>query len=212
MSFIQLDEVSKQIKKQTLIDNVTLKINKGDIATFEGINGSGKTLILKAILGLIKTNGTISINNQQINIQDTYPIRAGILIENPSLIEKLTAFQNLKLLAQLQDEISDDDIKELLTVLGLEENIHRKVKHFSLGMKQKVGIAQALLGNNELIVLDEPTNALDEESIDLLVRIIREFKSNQTTFLITSHDSNFIKQVSTRSFIVRNGAINEKIS
>ncbi|KRK65796.1 ABC transporter, ATP-binding protein [Companilactobacillus tucceti DSM 20183] len=212
MSFIKLDAVSKQVKKQTLINNVTLKINKGDIATFEGINGSGKTLILKAILGLIKTNGTILINNQQINIQDTYPIRAGILIENPSLIEKLTAFQNLKLLAQLQDEISDDDIKELLTLLGLEENIHRKIKYFSLGMKQKVGIAQALLGNNELIVLDEPTNALDEESIDLLVRIIREFKSNQTTFLITSHDSNFINQVSTRPFVVRNGAINEKIS
>lgn len=212
MSFIQLEAVSKQVKKQTLINNVTLKINKGDIATFEGINGSGKTLILKAILGLIKTNGTISINNQQVNTNDEYPIRAGILIENPSLIEKLTAFQNLKLLAQLQDKISDDDITGLLTVLGLEDNIHRKVKHFSLGMKQKVGIAQALLGNNELIVLDEPTNALDEESIDLLVRIIREFKSNQTTFLITSHDSSFINKVSTRPFIVRNGAINEKIS
>ncbi|MFD1418000.1 ATP-binding cassette domain-containing protein [Companilactobacillus keshanensis] len=212
MSFIKLESVSKQIKGQLLIKNVTFQINKGEIATFEGINGSGKTLILKAILGLIKTNGNISINDQQVNVKNKYPISAGMLIEKPSLIEQLTAFQNLKLLAQLQDKISDDDIIKLLISLGLDGHIHQKVKHFSLGMKQKVGIAQALLGNNKLIVLDEPTNALDEESVASLINIIKDFNTSQTTFLITSHDSNFINQISTKPFIVRNGVINAKIS
>lgn len=210
MSFIELVSVSKQFKQKTLIDDVSLTIEKGDVATFEGINGSGKTLILKAILGLIKTTGSIRVDNYQVNVHDKYPIEAGILIENPNLIERLTAFQNLKLLSQLQNNTNDFNIIQLLILLGLEANVHQKVKSFSLGMKQKVGIAQALLGKNPLIVLDEPTNALDEDSIEVLIQMIKSFNSEQITFLITSHDSNFIKRISTKHFIVRNGAINEK--
>ncbi|WP_125714185.1 ATP-binding cassette domain-containing protein [Companilactobacillus kedongensis] len=211
MILISLQSVSKKVKNRILIDNATLSINQGDIATFEGINGSGKTILLKAILGLIKTTGTIKVNDNLILTKDKYPIKAGILIENPSLIDNMTAFQNLNLLAQLQENISNNDIIELLESLGLSNNVHQMVKKFSLGMKQKVGIAQALLGENPLIILDEPTNALDETSIDNLIKKIKELKNKNITFLVTSHDKELIRKISTRRFVVRNGAVNETI-
>jgi len=211
MILISLQSVSKKVKNRILIDNATLSINQGDIATFEGINRSGKTILLKAILGLIKTTGTIKVNDNLILTKDKYPIKAGILIENPSLIDNMTAFQNLNLLAQLQENISNNDIIELLESLGLSNNVHQMVKKFSLGMKQKVGIAQALLGENPLIILDEPTNALDETSIDNLIKKIKELKNKNITFLVTSHDKELIRKISTRRFVVRNGAVNETI-
>lgn len=212
MKFIELEAVNKRLNDQLLIDNVNLKIDQGEIVTFEGINGSGKTIILKAILGLIKIDGKISIDQQIINPKIKYPISVGILIERPSLFENMTAFQNLKLLARLQDNVNNNDITQLLTLLGLKENIHQKVKKFSLGMKQKVGIAQALLGRNQLIVLDEPTNALDKESIESLVKIIKDFNTDKTTFLVTSHDAQFLQKISTKHFRIENGGIHEKIS
>lgn len=211
MAYITLEHVSKTIKKIQLLQGISMQIEKGDIVALEGINGSGKTLIIRAILGLIKTTGEIKVNGQVIHVGEKYPVKAGILIENPSLIEEFTAFRNLKLLAELQDNVTDDAIISLLKEFDLPYEGKQKVKKFSLGMKQKLGIAQALLGSNELVILDEPTNALDQNSIHKLKAYIKKINTQyNSTFVIASHDPQFIENLATKHFSVAGGVVCEK--
>lgn len=208
--FIELNDISKIFKGRPLLNAVSLQVPEGSIVAIEGINGSGKTLILEAMLGLIKVSGTIKVKGKLVKIQDPYPISAGIMIENPSLIEDFNAHQNLELLRRLQpDRISSEQISQLLNYFEINQFPKQKVKHFSLGMKQKLGIAQAMLGNPPLIVLDEPTNALDAESIHKLEQIILDYNKNGSTFVIASHDHDFLQRIATKHFMVKNGGINE---
>ncbi|RHW54003.1 ATP-binding cassette domain-containing protein [Lactobacillus bombicola] len=208
MSFIELKQVGKVVKKRALLHDINACIEQNSITTLEGINGSGKTLILKAILGLIKVTGSITVNGKLVKPEEPYPVKAGILIENPSLIEEFTAHQNLLLLAKLDSNIQIEEINYLLDYFDLSRFPKQKVKKFSLGMKQKLGIAQALLGKYPLIVLDEPTNALDQESIAKLVKLIHKYQHDGLTFLIATHDSNFVEQVATKELSVQEGTIN----
>ncbi|NVY96763.1 ATP-binding cassette domain-containing protein [Lactobacillus sp. DCY120] len=207
MTLIELQQVRKTTGRQELLHDVSLVVNQGEIATLEGINGSGKTLILRAILGLITVQGTVKVAEQLVTPAAAYPIKAGILIENPSLITDFTASKNLELLTKLDPEIDPQQITELLAYFDLNRFPKQKVRKFSLGMKQKLGIAQALLGQNPLIVLDEPTNALDQESITKLVQIIQDYHQQGTTFVIASHDRDFIEQVATQRFRVQTGTV-----
>ncbi|MGJ8731082.1 ATP-binding cassette domain-containing protein [Listeria aquatica] len=211
MSYITLNHVSKTLKGTPLLQDISVSINKGDIVALEGINGSGKTLIIRAILGLIKTSGEIKIDSQMVRVGEKYPVKAGILIENPSLIEEFTAFTNLELLAELQEVVTEEDIISLLKEFNLPFQGKQKVKKFSLGMKQKLGIAQALIGNSELIILDEPTNALDQTSIQNLIHYIKKLNQElNITFIIASHDLPFIESLATKHFIVKEGTVSEK--
>ena len=211
MSFIEMQNVSKVIKGHQLLQNVSLSIEEHEIIALEGINGSGKTLMLKAMLGLIKTDGQITVAGESVQPKLKYPIRAGILIENPSVINDLTAQQNLELLAALQSGIDTTMITDLLVSFDLGQVGNQKVKKFSLGMKQKLGIAQALLGSNPLIVLDEPTNALDEASIERLVGLIQRVRDGGSTFVIASHDRDFVTEIADRRFNVKAGVVSEAI-
>lgn len=210
MAFIRLKNVSKKVKNRLLLNNVSLSIPKGSIATLEGINGSGKTVLLKAILGLIKTSGEIYVTEKKVLPNEKYPIKAGILIENPAVVETMSAYKNLELLKVLQDEVSNEDIDNVLKEMNLEHTQDEKVKNFSLGMRQKLGIGQAMLGNHPLIILDEPTNALDRESLVKLISYIKRVNEKGTTFIIASHDHEFINEVATKRFLMREGAIVEK--
>lgn len=210
MAYIRLKNVSKKVKNRLLLNNVSLSIPKGSIATLEGINGSGKTVLLKAILGLIKTSGEIYVTEKKVLPNERYPIKAGILIENPAVVETMSAYKNLELLKVLQDEVSNEDIYDILKEMNLEHTQDEKVKNFSLGMKQKLGIGQAMLGNHPLIILDEPTNALDRESLVKLISYIKRVNEKGTTFIIASHDHEFINEVTTKRFLMREGAIVEK--
>ncbi|MBC1522519.1 ABC transporter ATP-binding protein [Listeria aquatica] len=211
MSYITLNHVSKTLKGTPLLQDISVSINKGDIVALEGINGSGKTLIIRAILGLIKTSGEIKVDSQMVRVGEKYPVKAGILIENPSLIEEFTAFTNLELLAELQENVTEEDIISLLKEFNLPFQGKQKVKKFSLGMKQKLGIAQALIGNSELIILDEPTNALDQTSIQNLIHYIKKLNQElNITFIIASHDLPFIESLATKHFIVKEGTVSEK--
>lgn len=135
------------------------------------------------------------------------PLKPGILIENPSLIEDFTAYRNLELLAKLDPRINLQEIDKLLTDFDLAQVPKQKVKKFSLGMKQKLGIAQAFLGSYPLIVLDEPTNALDQDSIQKLIALIHDYNQKGVTFIIASHDQNFVDEVATQKFLVKEGTI-----
>lgn len=210
MNLIELTNVSKVVKGRTLLDNVSLTVRKGSITTLEGINGSGKTLILKSILGLIKTTGEVKVKGELVSVSSRFPVRSGALIESPSIIEEFSAFKNLELIARLQGAVNEDSILNLLTKFDLPTDKKNRVRKFSLGMKQKLGIAQAMLGNCELIVLDEPTNALDEESIQKLTTYIREINSMGSTFLITSHDREFLEDITSQRIKVKAGRIDEE--
>ena len=210
MSFIELNEVGKIVKRRPLLHDVSADIPEGSITVLEGINGSGKTLILKAILGLINTSGEVIVNGKKMKVQEPYPIKAGILIENPSLIEEFTAHKNLELLAKLDLDIQEKQINDLLAYFDLTRFPKQKVKKFSLGMKQKLGIAQAFLGAYPLIVLDEPTNALDHESIGKLIRLIDGYNRKGSTFVIASHDHEFVNKVATQKLYVQEGTINHE--
>lgn len=207
--FIELKNVNKVISGRQLLSQVNCEIEAGQIAVFEGINGSGKTLILKTILGLMKVDGEVLVAGKQVKPQDAYPVKAGILIENPSLITDFTATQNMELLAKLDEHISATEIAELLKYFDLSRFPNEKVKKFSLGMKQKLGITEAFLGSYPLIVLDEPTNALDSDSIDKLVDLIKLRQSKGCTFVIASHDRDFVEQVATKRFKVEEGVVHE---
>lgn len=208
MSYIELKNVEKTTKRRKLLSNINLNIDKGEIATIQGINGSGKTLLLKAILGILKTTGEVKVADQIVTPKDKFPVKAGILIENPSVINEFSAYKNLDLLAKLDSNIKEKDILELLEYFNLPDE---KVKSFSLGMKQKLGISQAFIGKYSLIILDEPTNALDDESIQKLVDIIKRYNQKYgTTFIIVSHDKDFVNEVSTKKLYIKEGQVYEK--
>ncbi|TSO26696.1 ABC transporter ATP-binding protein [Lactobacillus sp. LL6] len=208
MSYIELKNVEKTTKRRKLLSNINLNIDKGEITTIQGINGSGKTLLLKAILGILKTTGEVKVADQIVAPKAKFPVKAGILIENPSVINEFSAYKNLDLLAKLDSNIKEKDILELLEYFNLPDE---KVKNFSLGMKQKLGISQAFVGKYSLIILDEPTNALDDESIQKLVDLIKRYNQKYgTTFIIVSHDKDFVNEVSTKKLYIKEGQVYEK--
>jgi len=207
MALIELENVSKTISGKKLLNEVSFSVEKGTLKTLEGITGSGKTLILRAVLGLMKVSGKVIVAQTNVLVSGRYPVRAGVLIESPSLLTEFSALKNLQLIADLLGDVDDEAIKELLVQFDLPTDKKTKVKKFSLGMKQKLGIAQAMLGGCDLIVLDEPTNALDEESIAKLIVTIERLRENGSTFLITSHDRDFIEAITTRRIGVRDGAV-----
>ncbi|WP_223198272.1 ATP-binding cassette domain-containing protein [Bacillus velezensis] len=208
MSFyIELKDVSKKIKNDYVLKDINLSLEKGKIYGFEGINGSGKTMLFRAILGLIKVEGSISINNEVISFDKKYPVPTGILIENPSLIEEFSATKNLRLIAALQEDVGIGEIKKTLELVGLNSNDNKKIKKYSLGMKQKLGLAQAFIGKKELIVLDEPTIALDHKSVDHLKNILLEFKNQGKTILIACHDNEFLTSLSDETFEIKQGRL-----
>lgn len=207
---IEVKNISKKIRNQQILDQVSLTIKKQSIAVLEGINGSGKTMLLKAILGLIRTQGEILIEDQVVLPQKSYPVTAGILIENPSLVEHLTASKNIQLITDLQGSVDEKEYKHLFETFSLYNSKDKKVKNFSLGMKQKVGLIQAFIGCPNLIVLDEPTNALDSDSIESLVSLIHEYKEKGCTFIVATHDKNFAQSIADQYFQVREGKVYEK--
>lgn len=192
---IKLVNVSKEHQRNQLLNNINLEIERGKVYGFKGRNGSGKTMLLRAILGLIKVEGQVIINNKPLKFGEKYPLKVGVFIEKPSIITEFTALKNLKLVAALKGITDINVMTKYLVELGLDYKDKRKVRKYSLGMKQKVGIAQTLMGEPELIVLDEPTNALDRKSIEKLVQILERLKQQGCTILIASHQFEDIESV-----------------
>lgn len=205
MALIQLQGVSKTIRRQQLLHEVSFSIEQGTITVLTGINGSGKTLILKALLGLIRTKGIVTVNQEPLQLGQRYPIRAGILIEMPAVLPEFSAYENLKLIADLMPGVGDSAIRQVLKQFDLPTTKTTKVRHFSLGMKQKLGIGQAILGQNDLIVLDEPTNALDTQSIENLIEELRRLQRAGSTIVVASHDRDFVTAIADKVIRVEAG-------
>lgn len=208
MAYINIQNVSKNIHKASILRNINLSLEKGKIYGFVGKNGSGKTMLFKAILGLIKIDtGTIAIDNKKIINGNAFPVPVGIMIENIGLWSYLSAYDNLKALDLLSGKPDKNKIINAIETVGLDPYSKKKFSSFSLGMKQRLVLAQAIMDHPELLVLDEPTNALDAEGIQLFKRIIKKEVEKGTTVLISSHSMEDFNGFCDEVFHLSNGEV-----
>lgn len=185
---IELIEVSKSIKKRKVLNNINFEFKKNNIYGIFGPNGSGKTMLFRIISGLVKqTKGKIIINGKELHKDISFPKSLGITIENGGFWDYYTGFENLKILASIKNEIDDNMIKQTIERVGLTPEDERLYKEYSLGMKQRLAIAQAIMEEPEIILLDEPTSALDESGTSLIRNVILEERKRGATILIASH-------------------------
>jgi len=194
MNYVEVTNVSKKYKDRMLVDNVSFEVKKGEILGIVGLNGSGKTVLLKCICGLMEySSGTIKVNDKIIGKQCEYPKSMGVIIETPGFLPYHSGIKNLEYLASLRKKISKQDIKDVLVKVGLAGEEKKLVAKYSLGMKQRLGIAQAIMEDPEFLILDEPMNGLDKEGIEDVRKLLLEMKAEGKTMIITSHNEEDIK-------------------
>jgi len=181
---------TKKLSHNYVLTDINLELESGKIYGFVGKNGSGKTMLMRAICGLIlPTMGYVEIDGKIVGKDISFPENVGVLIENPGFIPSYSGFRNLKVLAQIKNKISNDKIIETLEKVGLEPNDRKSFRKYSLGMKQKLGIAAAIMENPELLILDEPFNGLDEDSVNNIRNLIIESKKQNNIIILSCHDS-----------------------
>lgn len=210
MSYLQLTDLNKNLKGRQILSNINVSLDKGKIFCFFGRNGSGKTMLFRAICGLMKpTSGRIIIDNKELHKEISFPQSVGVIIESPGFWEYYTGFENLQILSSIKNAITIDDIKNAIRRVGLDPEDKRIYKKYSLGMKQRLGIAQAIMEKPDLLVLDEPTNALDEDGVNLVRKILLEEKARGVTILIASHNKEDIEMLADKKFQMVDGCLNE---
>ncbi|MEG0409179.1 MAG: ABC transporter ATP-binding protein [Bacilli bacterium] len=208
MSYIEIKNYTKKIKDKTILDNINYSFEKGKIYGLYGRNGSGKTMLLRAISGLIiPTDGSVTVNNEIIHKTVDFPNDTGIIIENLSLFPEYSAFQNLKRLSKIQNKATDEDIYNAIELVGLDPKNHEKIKTYSLGMKQKLNIAQAIFEDQELLLLDEPTNALDRQSVQDIYNLFMQLKEKGKTLIIASHIRDDLESYCDSVLFIENGKL-----
>ena len=211
MSEIIIENLSKTIKNNKILDNVNLTFESGHVYGLVGRNGSGKTMLLRAICGLIfPDSGKVIIDGKQLHKDISYPESCGIIIENTDLLPNFSAFDNLKMLSEIKNTANDNMIKSAIKSVGLDPDSKKKVKTFSLGMKQRLSIAQALFEDPDILLLDEPTNALDEDGVNDVRRILLEQKKKNKLIIIASHNKEDISLLSDTVISVSNGRFQRK--
>ncbi len=205
---IELKSVSKIIRKIEVIKDVSLSMESGKVYGLKGVNGSGKTMLMRLISGLIRpTSGTIRIDGKVLGKDISFPSDIGILIENPSFLDNYTGKENLQLLAEIHKKVSDHRITEVLSQVGLDPQDKRKYKQYSLGMKQRLGIAGAVLEHPQVLLIDEPTNALDTTGVEMVKKIIMEERNRGALIVLACHDFAILNEVSDKLFFVEEGKI-----
>lgn len=205
---INIDQVSKTIKKIPIITDVSLTLKPGVITGLKGINGSGKTMIMRLICGLIKpTSGKIMFGDKELWKDISFPDSIGVLIENPAFIDYFSGFDNLRMLADIKNKVTSEDIKKTIETVGLDPNDKKKYKLYSLGMKQRLGIACAIMEHPDIIILDEPTNALDTAGIEMVKKVLVQEKERGAVILLSCHDYGILKELSDEIYFIENGMI-----
>ena len=204
MNIIEVKNVTKKFDDKIIVDSLTLNVKQGETIGIVGRNGSGKTVLLKMICGLyIPTSGDIIINSNKSNAE-----KLGVLIDSNFLSDE-TGFYNLKLLSQLGVKIKEDKIYEILNLVGLDSYNKTKYKNYSTGMKQKLKLANALMYDSEILILDEPFNGLDKDSVNHFRDIILQYKKEKKTILLTSHNYEDIKLLCDKIYEMGKGILKE---
>lgn len=209
---IEITNISKDIEGIKVLNNIDLCIAKGKAYGIVGRNGSGKSMLFKAICGLINpTEGKIKVFDEFIQ-DGKFPKNTGAIIENPGFLPQYSAYKNLKILASINNVINDEKIKETISLVGLDPNSRKQVKKFSLGMKQRLGIAQALMEEPKLLILDEPMNGLDADGIKLVRKILLELKSESVTIVLASHNADDINEICDYVYKMESGKLSKILS
>ncbi len=206
MDYIRLKDVYKTMKGTQVLKGVNLTVEQGDIVGIRGINGSGKTMVLRVIAGLIRVEGSVEIGGKKMEPGEC-PKDIGVLIEMPGFLPEFTGKKNLQLLGMLQEGVAEEDIEEAMNAVGLDPKDRRHYKKYSLGMKERLGIAQAILKKPKLILLDEPTNGIDSDGIQMLEELLRRLKEAGSTIVVTSHDRDFLDAVTSQCYEMKEGSL-----
>ncbi|MBO5238077.1 MAG: ABC transporter ATP-binding protein [Lachnospiraceae bacterium] len=196
---IKVEHVYKSFGKDVILHDVNLRIASGEIFGVVGNNGSGKTVLMKCICGFLKPDkGKIRVGGQQVGKECDFPENLGVIIETPGFIPDMTGYQNLKILAALRGKIGKQEIRDTIVRVGLEPNLKKPVAKYSLGMRQRLGIAQAIMENPEVLILDEPFNGLDRAGVTQMRKLLKELKAQGKAILLASHNAQDIEELCDR--------------
>lgn len=186
---IELQNVTRSFQKATVVKDVTASFPAGEITGIVGRNGSGKTVLFKMICGILSpTSGSIIVNGEQIGKDVDFPSSIGVIIETPGFLPFQSAYRNLMELASINRRIGKKEVREVISRVGLDPDSKKPVGKYSLGMRQRLGIAQAIMEDPQVLVLDEPMNGLDEHGVEEVRRLLLELKHEEKTILIASHN------------------------
>lgn len=196
MEGIEVKHVYKSFGKEHVLKDISLSIPRGSIYGVVGNNGSGKTVLMKCICGFMKCDrGTIFVNGRQVGKEVDFPDRLGVIIETPGFIPNLSGYKNLKILAALKGRIGRQEIRETMQKVGLDPDMRKPVAKYSLGMRQRLGIAQAIMEDPGVLVLDEPFNGLDRYGVVEIRELLKELKANGKSILLASHNAQDIEEL-----------------
>ena len=203
---VEIKNYCKSIKSRPILNNVSYNFEYGKIYGIYGHNGSGKTMLLRAIAGLlVPDSGSVVIDGKVLHKDMSFPPSIGIVIENMNLLPQYNAFDNLKILGKIKKTATDEDIKTALERVGLKSDLK-----FSLGMKQRLNIAQAVFEKQKIILLDEPTNALDNDGVQLIYKLLKEEKERGALVVITTHHKEDLEEVCDVVLKMTEGELHEK--
>ena len=209
-NIIEIKDYCKKIKGSEVLKDINLTLRGGNVYGLKGKNGSGKTMLMRAVCGLISpTSGSIVINGETLGKQISFPRSVGALIENPAFIPGYTGLKNLEVLADIQKKIGRSEICETLCKVGLDCNDKRTYRKYSLGMKQRLGIAAAVMESPDIVILDEPINALDESGAMQGREILREQKERGAICIIACHDAEELEYLSDEIIRISDGRIEQ---
>ncbi len=190
MSMIEVTDVCLQIKKDTILSDISISFAQGQIHGLVGRNGCGKTMLMKCICGFVRpTSGEIAVRGKRVGKDCDFPENIGIIIETPGFIPYYSGYRNLKLLAGLQRKITPETIRRSMEDVGLDPDLKRHVRKYSLGMRQRLGLAQAIMEEPDILILDEPMNGLDKEGVRDMREYLKRFRDDGKTILIASHSA-----------------------
>lgn len=204
---IKLEHVSKVIKGQHIFENINITMKSGHIYGFVGYNGCGKTMLLRIISNLVKpSEGMVYLDDTPYHAIHEMP-KIGIVLEKPEFFNELTGFENLEMLAKIRNEIGKDEIMASIKRVGLFTQEHKKTGKYSLGMRQRLGIAQAIMEDNDILILDEITSGLDEDGVKMIYDILEEEKKQGKLILMTSHNKQDIEKLCDQTYRFNNGTV-----
>ncbi|MCD8299771.1 MAG: ATP-binding cassette domain-containing protein [Clostridiales bacterium] len=207
---IKVENLSLEIKKAQILKDISLELGSGKIHGLIGCNGSGKTMLMKCICGFVRPSaGRVEIDGVVIGKDADFPESLGVIIETPEFYPYLSGYENLKLLAGCMNVIGPEEIHQAMEHVGLDADNRLHVKKYSLGMRQRLGIAQAIMENPRLLVLDEPFNALDEDAVDKMRALFAQKREQGTTIILSSHDSRDIQLLCDTVYQLYKGEISE---
>jgi ABC-2 type transport system ATP-binding protein len=212
MTAIELNNVSKRIRGQAVIREVSVSMASGKIYGFQGINGSGKTMLMRLISGLIfPTEGSIEIDGKLLGKDISFPDSIGLLLENPAFLNSYSGFTNLKMLASIQNKVDDGQIRDAISAVGLDPADKKHYRKYSLGMKQRLGIAAAIVESPDIVIMDEPTNSLDTDGVELVKTILTGQRARGALVIISCHDLSILQAMSDEIFLLEAGRVTKRL-